>query len=231
MTKLLAFVDFNRRPIKDLQAAVTSFMEIVEMGYALTKPYLLRLADAHFHLNLLNQNDEEVCSMIDRTSQLHDILSQGLSPEEILEIFISKTETAIIDLLARYVKQLKSSNRKSDLQKSIIARLNTYSKAAASGQDFKVVHATARYGILFVDPTSAPAKELADARDAFEMIIQEKAPTSNDGVPAAVFSFFLGAGSTLYEEASAILAGRDQEVKNQEELEGIIANVVVLEAA
>ena len=230
VVKLLAFIDFNRRPIKDLQAAVTNFMEVVEMGYALSKPYLLRLVDAHVHLNLLIQNDAEVCSMIERTSKLHAMLSQGLSPEEIQEIFSSKIEAVIVDFLARYIKQLKSSQRKSDLQKSTIERLNTYSEATASGQDFKTIHAAARYGILFVDPINAPAKELADARDACEKMIEGKAP-SGDGVPTAVFSFFIGAGNTLYEEASDILSGRVQEMKNQEELEGIIAEVSALETA
>ena len=109
MATLLAFIESNRRPIKDLQGTVTIFIEVVEMGYTLSKPYLLRLADAHFHLNLVNQNDEAVCSMIETPSQLHDIMSQGLSPEEILEIFTSKVEAAIVEFLARYVKHQAKS--------------------------------------------------------------------------------------------------------------------------
>ena len=228
---LLAFTYFNLKPIKDLQGAVTSFMEIVEMGYALTKPYLLRLVDAHFHLNLVNQNDEEVCSMIQSTSELHAMLLRGLSLEEIQEIFISKVEQTLVDLLTRFVKQIKTSQQKSDLRKSMIERLNTYSRATASGQDFKTVHTATRYGILFVDPVKAPPKELADARYVFEAMIAGKAPTHGDGVPSAVFSFFLGAGNALYEEASVILSYRAQEIKNQDELEGITAAVLAHEAA
>ena len=44
-------------------------------------------------------------------------------------------------------------------------------------------------------------------------------------------SLFLGVGSILYDEASAIMSERVQEMKNQEELEGIIAEVAALEAA
>ena len=102
--------------------------------------------------------------MIERTSQLHAILLQGLSLEEIKELLILKLETAIVDLLTLYQKQMKTSKRKGDLQKSIIARLTVYSKATASSQDFKTIHAAARHGILFVDPINAPAKELADAK-------------------------------------------------------------------
>ena len=62
-------------------------------------------------------------------------------------------------------------------------------------------------------------------------MIEGHVPVSGDDVPTANFGFFLGVGSVLYDEASAVLSGRAQEMTNQEELEGITAEVSALEAA
>ena len=82
-----------------------------------------------------------------------------------------------------------------------------------------------------MDPINAPAKELVDAITVFEKMIEGHVPVSGDDVPTFVFAFFLGAGSALSDCASAVLFGRVQEMTNQEELEGITAEVSALEAA
>ena len=48
-----AFLDFMRRPTQDLQASLQSFDAVLEMGFIVSKPYLLRALDASVKYKML----------------------------------------------------------------------------------------------------------------------------------------------------------------------------------
>ena len=103
------------------------------------------------------------------------LVEENLSDEELSEVFICKIEDIIMTLLQSYVKEIaKVNRRKSDLAKTLAARLTVFADFAketpSNISKLKEFLATI---VVLVNPGEATAQELTIAVEAIESLTEE----------------------------------------------------------
>ena len=99
------FLDFMRKPPQDLQASLQSFDAVLEMGFIVSKPYLLRALDASVQYKMLFSDIAGICNLLKPSSDLSRRLFAVCSAEEMSEVIAGKVESIILTLLQTHVKK------------------------------------------------------------------------------------------------------------------------------
>ena len=219
---LQSFTDFTRTPTcGDVNEYLRSMAGVRELGFDVSKPYALRALDASHRNALLFSDDDAVCETMKPTSNVGSTLHLAFSGDELVALLAAKIDTIVVNILIAYAKDKTSSKkgvRDGSLTATIVKRLTDYKEFAASaGSSIVQCLPPLQFAVSLVDPEKAEVCDLATAVNHVEQ--------GGEEIKSAIMVFFLGIGSTLLEEANAVLSTREAEFANETEKDKVVADV------
>ena len=87
------FIDFTRAPTNgDANEYLRSITEVLDLGYDISEPYVLRALEAYIRNSLLFADDDTVCDAMKPESKVGGALNLGCTGDEIVSLTVTKTK-------------------------------------------------------------------------------------------------------------------------------------------
>lgn len=182
---------------------------VEDLGYRLSKPYILKIFDAKMQAHLVQGDFPAIVKLWRKSSPDCQSLLKVCTEEEVVTLAKARVETLVVQSLQAAAKRKKACSRG-----ELVENLSTVASSTTGGGLLTAMDGVMAVTLAVVNHKDTDVEALDRAIVVLDHVLDDDRVIDRN----AVYEYLIGPGKKYYDEAVACLASRREEIEAQAEL-------------